>query len=165
MSGQLLRIATFNLESLDDKELSARVAAARTLSSAGGYPLSSRGERPANSTRPRAATFCTVALISETCYAGYELISTLTVEGHPADRHNLVILSRDFARRVWAELFAAKDERNAPSGSRRAYAANAEANRNGLLEPTTVPGSVVTSRQPGGESSSNAAELASSPHA
>ena len=33
-------------------------------------------------------------MISETCCAGYELISTLTVEGHPADRHNLVILSR-----------------------------------------------------------------------
>jgi hypothetical protein len=26
-------------------------------------------------------------------YAGYQMISTLTIEGHPADRHNLVILS------------------------------------------------------------------------
>ena len=34
------------------------------------------------------------ALISETRYAGYQIISTLTIEGHPADRHNLVILSR-----------------------------------------------------------------------
>ena len=96
MSEQPLRIATFNLESLDADALTARIAVLRPalvrlqadilcLQEVNGQRAARRGER-------RLSALST--LISETRYAAYQLVSTLTAEGHPAERHNLVILSR-----------------------------------------------------------------------
>jgi endonuclease/exonuclease/phosphatase family metal-dependent hydrolase len=50
------------------------------------------GQRAAPARERRLAALS--ALISETPYAAYQMVSTLTVDGHPAERHNLVILSR-----------------------------------------------------------------------
>jgi len=96
MSEQLLRIATFNLESLDDDELSARIAVLRPalvhLRADILCLQEVNGQRAARGRERRLAALS--ALIAETHYAGYQMISTLTIEAHSADRHNLVILSR-----------------------------------------------------------------------
>jgi endonuclease/exonuclease/phosphatase family metal-dependent hydrolase len=96
VSGQAIRIATFNLESLDNDALTLRIA--------GLWPALDRlradilclqevnGQR-ASGGRERRLTALS-ALIADTRYAAYQMVSTLTVEGHPAERHNLVILSR-----------------------------------------------------------------------
>jgi endonuclease/exonuclease/phosphatase family metal-dependent hydrolase len=96
MSGQVLRIATFNLESLGDEELSARIAVLRpALVRLRADILCLQEVNGQRATRGRERRLVALsALISETRYAGYQIISTLTIEGHPADRHNLVILSR-----------------------------------------------------------------------
>jgi endonuclease/exonuclease/phosphatase family metal-dependent hydrolase len=96
MSGQPLRIATFNLESLDDNALAARIAALRPALVRLRADIlclqEVNGQRAPRARERRLAALS--ALISETEYAAYQMVSTLTVEGHPAERHNLVILSR-----------------------------------------------------------------------
>jgi endonuclease/exonuclease/phosphatase family metal-dependent hydrolase len=96
MSGQVLRIATFNLESLDDDALTTRIAVLRPALVRLRADIlclqEVNGQRTARGHSRRLTALS--ALISETPYAAYQMISTLTVEGHPAERHNLVILSR-----------------------------------------------------------------------
>jgi endonuclease/exonuclease/phosphatase family metal-dependent hydrolase len=96
MSEQPLRIATFNLESLDNEGLSSRIAALRPelvrLRADILCLQEVNGQRSARGHQRQLAALS--ALISETPYAAYQLVSTLTVDGDPAERHNLVILSR-----------------------------------------------------------------------
>ena len=97
MSGQALRIATFNLESLDDDDaLTTRIAVLRPALVRLRADIlclqEVNGQRAARGHARRLTALS--ALISETPYAAYHMVSTLTVEGHPAERHNLVILSR-----------------------------------------------------------------------
>jgi endonuclease/exonuclease/phosphatase family metal-dependent hydrolase len=92
----LIRIATFNLESLDDDTLTTRIAVLRPalvrLQADILCLQEVNGQRAARGHARRLTALS--ALISETPYAAYQMVSTLTVEGHPAERHNLVILSR-----------------------------------------------------------------------
>jgi endonuclease/exonuclease/phosphatase family metal-dependent hydrolase len=96
MLGRPLRIATFNLESLDDDALTARIAALRPelvrLRADILCLQEVNGQRVARGHGRRLAALST--LISETPYATYQMVSTLTADGDPADVHNLVILSR-----------------------------------------------------------------------
>jgi endonuclease/exonuclease/phosphatase family metal-dependent hydrolase len=96
MLGQPLRIATFNLESLDDDALTARIRALRPelvrLRADILCFQEVNGQRAARGHERRLAALST--LISETPYATYQMVSTLTADGDPADVHNLVILSR-----------------------------------------------------------------------
>jgi endonuclease/exonuclease/phosphatase family metal-dependent hydrolase len=96
MSEQPLRIGTFNLESLDEEALSARIAVLRPelvrLRADILCLQEVNGQRPPRGRERRLAALS--ALIAETPYAAYQLVSTLTVDGDPAERHNLVILSR-----------------------------------------------------------------------
>ena len=96
ISEQPLRIATFNLESLDDDALAARIAVLRPELVRLRVDIlclqEVNGQRAARSRERRLAALS--ALISETPYAAYQLASTLTIDGDPAERHNLVILSR-----------------------------------------------------------------------
>jgi endonuclease/exonuclease/phosphatase family metal-dependent hydrolase len=92
-----VRIATFNLESLDDSTegppLAARVAALRPLLrrlDADVLCLQEvNGQEEANGRSLRALD----ALLDETPYAAYGRVATHGPHG-PADRHNLVVLSR-----------------------------------------------------------------------
>jgi endonuclease/exonuclease/phosphatase family metal-dependent hydrolase len=96
MSGRTLRIATFNLESLDEDALATRIAVLRPalvrLRADVLCLQEVNGQRAAHGQARRLTALS--ALISETPYALYQMVSTLTVLGHPAERHNLVILSR-----------------------------------------------------------------------
>ena len=96
MPGRSLRIATFNLENLGEDAITARIAAlqpALVRLRADILCLQEvNGQRAARSHERRLTALS--ALISETPYAAYQMICTLSVQGHPAERHNLVILSR-----------------------------------------------------------------------
>ena len=96
MLGQRLRIATFNLESLDDDALTARIGALRPelvrLRADILCLQEVNGQRAARGRGRGLAALST--LISETPYATYQMVSTLAADGGPADVHNLVILSR-----------------------------------------------------------------------
>lgn len=92
-----LRIATFNLESLDDEPggppLAARIAALRPLLrrlDADVLCLQEvNGQEDVNGRSLRALE----ALVDETAYAAHDRVATHGPHG-PADRHNLVTLSR-----------------------------------------------------------------------
>jgi len=92
-----LRIATFNLESLDDEPqgppLAARIAALRPLLRRLDADIlclqEVNGQEEGNGRSLRALD----ALLDETPYAAYGRIATHGTSG-PADRHNLVVLSR-----------------------------------------------------------------------
>ncbi len=95
MSDQPLRIATFNLKNLGEEALDLRIAVLRPLLArlrADILCLQEVNGQRAGGDRERRLVALS-ALISQTDYAAYQLVSTLTVHGDPAERHNLVILS------------------------------------------------------------------------
>lgn len=102
MGAERVRIATFNLESLDEKpdhgvDLPARVAALRPLLlrlDADILCLQEVNAR-AHAGRPQRDLGALDRLIEETPYAAFERVTMTSTGGiQPADRHNLVILSR-----------------------------------------------------------------------
>jgi endonuclease/exonuclease/phosphatase family metal-dependent hydrolase len=92
-----LRIATFNLESLDESpQLSQRIARLRPQLAALEADLLCLQE--VNAQKPDSGgprrLLALDALLAGTAYADYRRVSTATPDGDPADVHNLVILSR-----------------------------------------------------------------------
>jgi endonuclease/exonuclease/phosphatase family metal-dependent hydrolase len=92
-----MRIATFNLESLDESPtLAQRIACLRgqllALDADVVCLQEVNAQKPAHDGPRRLAALD--ALLADTPYAGFHRVSTLTPDGNPADVHNLVILSR-----------------------------------------------------------------------
>jgi endonuclease/exonuclease/phosphatase family metal-dependent hydrolase len=111
------RIATFNLENLDDRagaapSLAERLAVLRPTMARLDADVLCLQEVNAQSTgkdRPRAFRALD-ALLAETPYAGYDRIGTIGRSGiGPADVHNLIVLSRApirASRQIWHDLVA-----------------------------------------------------------
>jgi len=93
----LLRIATFNLESLDESpRLAQRIACLKRQLMALEADILCLQE--VNAQKPSGGgprrLLALDALLAGSPYAGFRLVSTATSDGEPADVHNLVILSR-----------------------------------------------------------------------
>src|SRR5690242_8333066 len=92
-----LRIATFNLESLDESpRLAERIACLRrqlTALEADLLCLQEVNAQKPDGGGPRRLQALD-ALLAGSPYAGFRRVSTATPDGDPADVHNLVILSR-----------------------------------------------------------------------
>jgi endonuclease/exonuclease/phosphatase family metal-dependent hydrolase len=110
-----LRIATFNLENLDDRagaapSLAQRIAVLRPMLArleADVVCLQEVNAQSVGKDRPRRFRALD-ALLAETPYAAYDRVATLGRNGYgPADVHNLVILSRApirASRQLWHDL-------------------------------------------------------------
>lgn len=90
----MLRIATFNLESLDADDLPRRVAALRPRLVALAADVLCLQEVNAQKANGRRRFAALEAVFAGTAYAGYEIVSTLSADGDPSDVHNLVVASR-----------------------------------------------------------------------
>ncbi|MCK6451555.1 MAG: endonuclease/exonuclease/phosphatase family protein [Alphaproteobacteria bacterium] len=106
----MLRIATFNLESLDDRprggvDFAARIAALRPALDAIDADVLCLQEVNARREQPKAErTFGALdRVLIGTRYAGFHRAHTTHRDGTPLDRHNLVTLSR-FPIRSWRSI-------------------------------------------------------------
>jgi len=90
----MLRIATFNLENLGDADLAGRIAALRPRLLALRADVLCLQEVNGQKAGRQRVLSALAALFDGTPYAGYEIVSTLSADGDPADVHNLVVASR-----------------------------------------------------------------------